>query len=215
MNPRTLLPAAWAVGPAAPALLPTLAAVAPPVIAGLAIGAFVLWLLDDEEKEPTAEAFPPPLPAPRPQLAAPVVTGSIASQRSSEFQSVAPSIAARRSVMPAAPFLRVAHLPAPAPAMPSRAHSKPPAAKGPPSVAALTPPAPAATGRDAAGNGRKLTADRLAAVFAAGPLSRKAAVVALVAGGVSRSRAYHALREVGAFSTHLVSQPDGLMTWQV
>lgn len=116
-------------------------------------------------------------------------------------------------------------LPAPAFAAPSLGYSNAPVAGPVPTrvaaieVAAQSPAESTAPTTPARSSGvalfaRKLTADKVAAVFASGPLSRKAAVAALLADGASRSRAYEALRDGGAFMGRLIALPDGSLSWK-
>ena len=217
MNVKDLLPAVAVAAPAAPALLSTLAAIAPPVIAGLVIVGFFSWLLDNEEPPRAVEPTAPEAPAPRPQIPAPSVTRRAVNLP----RSTARRVATCRSVTLSAPTRRVMDLPAPAFAAPSLGYSNAPVAGPVPTRAAAievaaqsTAPTTPAGASGIALFARKLTADKVAAVFASGPLSRKAAVAALLANGASRSRAYEALRDGGAFMGRLIALPDGSLSWK-
>lgn len=198
MSLRALLPAATAAVPAAPAILSTLAAVAPPVLAGLALGGIVCWLLE-AAKEPETVA-----PPPAPQIPAPESTRGNPRPVARRTRRVPTCARVHRAVTPA----RVLDLPAPALSVSPLGNPEAPApAPGP------TPP-PASEAKLSERFIRKLTADRMAAALSNGPLSRQQAVAALVAAGASRSRAYEALREDGAFAAHLDFQPDGKVSWK-
>lgn len=225
MNLKDMIPAAAAAAPAAPALLFTVATILPPVLAGFAIAGFVCWVIDESKKQQATEPTAPEIPAPRPQLAAPNVMRGAANLPRSNICRIATCQSAPRSVTLSAQTCRVMDLPAPAFAAPSLGYSNAPVAGPVPTsaaaieVAAQSPAESAAPTTPAGASGvalfaRKLTADKVAAVFAWGPLSRKAAVAALLANGASRSRAYEALRDDGAFMGRLVALPDGSLSWK-
>lgn len=201
MNLRALLPAATAATaavPAAPAILSTLAAVAPPVLAGLALGGIVCWLME-AAKEPETVA-----PPPAPQIPAPERTRGNPRPVARRVRRVPTCAQAHRAVTPA----RVLDLPAPAPSVSALGIQE---ASAPAPMPTLPP---ASVANEPARFTRKLTADKVAAAFSNGPLSRQQAVAALVAAGASRSRAYEALRPEGAFAAQLDFQPDGKVAWK-
>jgi hypothetical protein len=198
MSLRALLPAATAAAPAAPAILSTLAAVAPPVLAGLAIGGFVRWLLEAAKEPETA--------APAPQIPALESTRGNPRPVARRARRVPTCARAHRAVTP----VRVLDLPAPALSVSSLGNPEAPAPA--PATVPTLPPAPEAKLPERFI--RKLTADKVASALSNGPLSRQQAVAALVAAGASRSRAYEALRADGAFAAHLDFQPDGKLAWK-
>lgn len=204
---KALLPAATAAtaaAPAAPAILSTLAAVAPPVLAGLALGGFVCWLME-AAKEPETVA-----PVPAPQMPAPESTRGNPRPVARRARRVPTCARAHRAVTPA----HVLDLPAPALSVSPLGNPEAPAPAPAPAPATVPtlPPAPEAKLPERFI--RKLTADKVAAALNNGPLSRQQAVAALVAAGASRSRAYEALREDGAFAAHLDFQPNGKVAWK-
>lgn len=217
MNSRTIIPAAAAAGPALPSIVTALAPYVPPVLIGLGIAAVLASLFDDEKKpSPAAKPAPDELPA---GTRDENQSASACSRRPAAF--VPPH---RDAAGVTAPGLvtsgptRVAYKAAAQPVtledLQSPGLTRPETAKTSDVIAPTRTISVAASVRNGSGQfAQKLTAEKVAAVFANGPLTRNVAVAALIANGASRSRAYEALRVTGPFSDCLAATPDGLLAW--
>ncbi|MGO9588210.1 MAG: hypothetical protein ACLP2Y_18695 [Limisphaerales bacterium] len=181
--------------------LPALAAAAPALIIGGAIGLGVVLVLksllsdDDKEKKPkTVPANKAEIPRINPEPAV--------------FRQIPAEIPAKPAVVtrPAAPRVVIAPPAVPSvPKIPSPAIV--PAAVIVPKIAAQAPSPPIKK--------KCVTREEMATVFqrGAGTLSRTAAVAALKSLGFGKTAAYAALTPNGRFSSWLQIAPDGIIAW--
>jgi hypothetical protein len=171
------------------ATLPAIAAAAPPLIIGGAIGLgivlLVKWLLSADDKEKKLETAPAEAEAER--------------RRKEAETPVFRPIPAESPVKPAT---------VPVPSVP-RAVVPPPAAVAIPKIVTQVPPLPAI-------KKKFVTREDLATVFQRGAraLTRTAAVAALKNLGFGKTAAYDALSPDGRFSAWLQCAPDGVITWK-
>ena len=149
----------------------------------------------------SARPLPAPISAPvRPSLA--VVVPKLAAP--SPIATPPPPAILEASPTPASGS-RIVKAGEPAPAVPSPAAASPvPTITAAP--AAVKPASPLFTA--------KLTAEKLASVFASGPRAKVAAVAALRSLGFGKSVAYAALKPDGRFGSRLDFQTDGRIAWK-
>ena len=182
--------------------LPAIAAAAPPLIIGGAIGLGIVlvvkWLLSDDDKEKKLETAP--------------------ANTETEFRRKEAETAAFRHI-PAEILVKPAAVPVYSARAPVIAPPSPPV---PPAPKISTPaPAPAPVIKSVVQTPpppikkKFVTREDLATVFQRGAraLTRTAAVAALKNLGFGKTAAYDALSEDGRFSDWLDFAPDGIITW--
>ena len=182
--------------------LPTLAAVAPPLIIGGAIGLGVVlmlkWFLSDDDKEKKPQTVPAnnaESPRNKPGTA---VFRQIPAEIPVKPAAVAASVAPR-VVVPLLPVPPVSKVPSPAPV---------PVVPVTKVVISAPPMQPIKK--------KLLTRENMAAIFHRGAhtLTRKAAVEAMKNLGFGKTAAYAALSTNGRFASWLQIAPDGMITWK-
>src|SRR5208282_1311326 len=181
--------------------LPAIAAAAPPLIIGGAIGLGIVlvvkWLLSDDDKEKKLETAP----------ANAETEFRRKEAETAAFRHIPAEIPAKPAVVPVP---SVPHVIVPPPAVPSV-----PKLSAPVSVPVAIPkivtqalPSPIKK--------KFVTRQDLAAIFQRGAraLTRTAAVAALKNLGFGKTAAYDALLENGRFSAWLQFAPDGIIAWK-
>jgi len=184
------------------ATLPAIAAAAPPLIIGGAIGLgivlLVKWLLSDDDKEKKPETAP-----------ANVETEFRRKEAETAlFRPIPAEIPANPAAVPVPSAPRVIVPPPAVPSVPKVSVPAPvPAAVTVPKIVTQAPPPPIKK--------KFVTREDLANIFQRGAraLTRTAAVAALKKLGFGKTAAYAALTPNGRFSAWLQYAPDGIITW--
>ena len=185
------------------ATLPAIAAAAPPLIIGGAIGLgivlLVKWLLSDDDKEKKLETAPTEAEAERRRK----------EVETTAFRPIPAEIPIKPAAIPVPSAPRVAVQPPAVPSVQKASASAPvPAAVAIPKITLQAPPLPPV-------KKKFVTREDLANIFQRGAraLSRPDAVAALKNLGFGKTAAYDALSEDGRFSDWLQFAPDGIITW--
>jgi len=177
--------------------IPAIAKIAPPLLLGVVIFSALKWIFsdDDEKKKPDVPENTE-TKSPRKETKT--------TRENPVFRNISPEIPVKPCVAPILFAQREVVIPSaipPAPNIPATSFSSAAAYK----VQSAPPPPSKKPG---------IARADMAKIFQPGPLTRQAAVAALMKLGFGQTAAYAALLPDGRFSDWLQFAPDGVITWR-